>query len=388
MKKRILNTLLLLSIVLFGYAQKNQELNYIDYHTQLNQAKILIAQSKYDKALEIHQNVFRQYPKHFYKDVHNACVCAIKCEKFKEARKLAQELVSLGYSSVRFEKQAFKSFRNSSEWKVFEKSYPKLRLKYESGLNHDLREKYQQLYLEDQKVASNEYGYGEFKNDSAMLALSKRLKEYYKEDGIPDFIRQSDSMYTKYFILYRHYFGIKNNADNTPEIKNKFNIYKEIDALNWKEVLLKELRAGNINPRFYSDAVMYNDYSNPFGKAAIKIDFDKEIVSPFMCLKPEDVAEKNANRLAIGLMPLSDDNKDILANTWYAKYPFKAIKDSISKTKNASLLDKIMLKTKVELQVYNSFPHANQDEFFIDDFSKINEKYNHGFKDLPTADVK
>ncbi|PXX96979.1 hypothetical protein DF185_18300 [Marinifilum breve] len=387
MKTLILN-FFLIALLSVASAQKNQELNYINYHTQLNQAKLLIAQSKYDKALEIHQNVFRQYPKHFYKDVHNACVSAIKCKKNKVARNLAEELVSLGYQLEEFQKNAFKDFRNSKEWKGFLKTYPKLRLQYESGLNQDLREKYHQLYLEDQKVASNQYGYGEFKNDSAMLALSKRLKEYYKEDGIPDFIHQSDSMYTKYYILYRHYFGMKNNADNTPEIKEKSGIYKEIDALNWKKILLQELSEGNIDPQFYSNAVMYNDYSNPFGKAAIKIDFDKETVSPFMSLKPEQVAKKNANRLAIGLMPLSDDNKEILANTWYAKYPFKAIKDSISKTKNASLLDKIMLKTKVELQVYNSFPHANQDEFFIDDFSKINEKYNHGFKDLPTADDK
>lgn len=388
MKKRILNTLLFLSLVLNGYAQINQELNYINYHTQLNQAKLLIAQSKYDKALEIYQNVFRQYPKHFYKDVHNACVCAIKCKKNKVARNLAEELVSLGYSIEDFQKHAFESFRNSSEWKVFEKSYPKLRLRYESGLNQDLREKYHQLYLEDQKVASNQYGYGEFKNDSAMLALSKRLKEYYKEDGIPSFIHKSDSMYTKYYILYRHYFGMKNNADNTPEIKEKSGIYKEIDALNWKEILLQELSEGNIDPQFYSNAVMYNDYSNPFGKAVIKIDFDKETVSPFMCLKPEQVAEKNANRLAIGLMPLSDDNKDVLANTWYAKYPFKAIKDSIAKTKGASLLDKVMLSKKIELEVYNSFPHSELDDFFLDDYSQINEKYSYGFKDLPTADDK
>lgn len=87
-------------------------------------------------------------------------------------------------------------------------------------------------------------------------------------------------------------------------------------------------------------------------------------------------------------MPLVENNKDILANTWYSKYPFKAIKDSIANTKNASLLDKVMLSKKIELEVYNSFPHNELDDFFLDDYSKIKEKHSYGFNELPTADEK
>lgn len=145
-------------------------------------------------------------------------------------------------------------------------------------------------------VASRDKGYDDFKNDSLFLALTMRLYEFYSSDGIPNYLHYKDTMNTKYFLLYRHYFGMKNNADNNPEIKDRSVIYKNIDALNWKENLLKELYQDNIEPKFYSDAVVYNDYSRPFGKPAIKIDFEKEKVMLFMNLKAEKIAVKNANR--------------------------------------------------------------------------------------------
>ncbi|MFA9371712.1 MAG: hypothetical protein ACERIH_08390 [Labilibaculum antarcticum] len=352
--------------------------DYIAYHQKSNKAKVLIAQSKFECALDIYIEIFKEYPKHFYKDVHNACVCAIRCEKFSNANLLASELVLLGYKLEDFQQVAFNAFRNTDKWNSFCKTYPKLRKDYESTLNMDLREKYYQLFLDDQLVASRDEGYGNLKNDSSFFALTKHLKEFYESDGIPNYLHNKDTLNIKYFILYRHYFGMKNNADNKPDIKNKSDLYEKIDALNWKKVLLNELQQGNIDPQFYSDAIIYNDFSDPYGKTAVKIDFEKEKVMLFMNLKSDEIAVKNENREAIGLLPLNESNSDILGITWYAKYPFRQIKDSLVLLTSPNPMVKLKVIRKFESKIRDYYQNTDLNDFFLGDYNQIKEAHFFG----------
>ncbi|WP_461640383.1 hypothetical protein [Labilibaculum euxinus] len=369
----------ILLALLIGFAISGKaQLNYINYHKELNQAKLLIAQSKFEEALEIHQQVFKEYPKHFYKDVHNACVCAIRCNKMNKAFELANELVLLGYQLEDFEQSAFDALRNSDQWNFFCKAYPKLRKDYESTVSLNLREKYYQLFLDDQLVASRDEGYGDLKNDSSFFVLTKRLKEFYESDGIPNYLHNKDTLNIKYFILYRHYFGMKNNADNKPDIKNKTDLYEKIDALDWKKVFLNELQQGNIDPQFYSNAVIYNDYSNPYGKTAVKIDFEKEKVMLFMNLKSDEIAVKNENREAIGLLLVNESNSDILGNTWYAKYPFRLIKDSLVTVTSPNPMAKLKVIRKFESKIRDSYQNSDLSDFFMGDYNQIKETHFFG----------
>ncbi|PKQ63556.1 hypothetical protein BZG02_09295 [Labilibaculum filiforme] len=363
-----------MGISIVGNAQEN----YIEYHKQVNQAKLQITLENFESALVTYQTVFAQYPKHFYRDVHNACVCAIRCEKYSEAETLAKELVVHGYELEDFEQSAFDAFRNSNKWKSFSSEYTSLRKEYEEGLNVGLRNKYYQLFKEDQMLASSGGGYGTLKNDKDFLELSIRLKTYYELDGIPNYVHNKDTLNLKYWILYRHYFGMKNNADNHPEIKENSNLYKSVDALNWQTILLTELRNGNIEPQFYADAVVYHDPTRPFGKPALKVDFEKEKVSLFMNMKEEERNEINANREAIGLFALNEENSDILRTSWYGNYPFQQINDSLKRVTSSDPMAKLKVIKKYEADAKSLFQKSSLDDFFLGDYKEIKETHFFG----------
>lgn len=374
------SVVLLFSFIFVGFVSA-QEKNYINYHQKLNQSKKLIAEGKFELAFENYRTTFKEYSNHFYKDIHNACICAIRCEKFAEADKLAIDLVLHGYTLNDMEQSSFDAYRKSKYWAPFVKNYQKLRDKYELRLDKELREKYYRLFLEDQRVASSGKEYGNITNDSAFVEIFQRLYEAYKLDGIPDYLRNKDTMNIKYFILYRHYFGLKNNADNNFELKSKSDIYKITDDLKLKEVLLSEIKNGNISPQFYADAVSYNNYSRPFGKPALKIDFKTEQVLLYMNLKEQEREEKNKNRKAIGLMPLSEGNSAVLHSTWYTHYPFKQIKDSLKSYQNCkNPLVKLKVIRKLEAEAKNKYSNSLTTDFYIDDYNRIKETHFFGLE--------
>ncbi|MCT4602988.1 MAG: hypothetical protein N4A59_08835 [Marinifilum sp.] len=364
-------------IICFSYNKSYSDNNYISYYKECNKAKLLIVNNQFSEALDLYQQIFLEYDKNFYKDIHNACLCAIRCEKYNIVLELAEKLVLHGYSMDDFKSKAFLSFRESQEWKKFNKAFPKLQKQFKSKLNLDLRRKYYQIFLEDQNIVSNGMGYGTEENDRKLIELSKKLHNEYIINGMPNFLHYKDTMNLKYFILHRHYFGVKNNAKNNLE-NTKDNIYQLANELNWKSILLAELKKGNIDPQFFANAVTYNDYKRPYGKPALKIDFEKEKVLLHMNLKPDEMKLKNENRKAIGLLQLNENNSDILKNSWYSKYPFQKIKDSLKLVTNPNPMAKLKVIRKFESDIRKTTPKSELDDFFLGNLSEIKETHFHG----------
>lgn len=369
----------LIFIVCYFYNNSYSENNYITYHKKCNTAKLLISNYQFDEALNLYSQIFKEYEKSFYKDIHNACLCAIRCKKFDSALELAEKLVLHGYSREDFESNAFLDFRNSNEWKNFNKKFPKLQKQYNSTLNIDLRRKYYQMFLKDQNIVSTGKGYGTKENDGKLIQLSQKLYGEYSINGIPDFLHNKDTMNLKYFILHRHFFGLKNNAKSNVE-NEKDTIYQIANKLNWRSLLLEELKKGNIEPQFFADAVTYNDYERPYGKPALKIDFEKEKVLLYMNLKPDEMNLKNENRAAIGLLQLNENNSDILKNSWYLKYPFQKIKDSLKLVTDPNPMAKLKVIRKFETDVRKGNPSSDLDDFYLGNLGEIKETHFFGLR--------
>lgn len=281
-----------------------------------------------------------------------------------------------GYEIEDFEKYYFDNFRNSSYWYKFEEEYPKLRKRYLKKLNNKLRNIYYELFLKDQKAAKD---WGICNRDSLYKAYynnAKLLYSLYKENGLPDFLRNKDTLNIKYWAPFRHYFGMKNIIKNSDELRNS---YEQInfDSLDWKNILLRELHRGNLTPEFYSQVVSYHDPKQPFGKCAIRLNFKTEKVELFTPL-PEDKANwVNKNRYEIGLMPYIEINSDVLKSTWYAYYPFKKIKEAYLKCDTCKTdHDYFELLARVEKEA--EMKYANQDilnGFLLDNFRGLKERW-------------
>ena len=355
----------------FSYAEKR---TYINYHHELNQAKLLIAQSEFEAALEMHKRVFKVYPKHFYRDVHNACVCAIRCNKMIQVFELSKELVSLGYQFEDFQQSAFDAFRNSDKWNLFFKAYPKLREQYKAGFNDYLSKKYYYMFKEDQKISSMSV-MGTPKSDQARWELSALLKLDYQLNGIPQFLHYKDPLYLQYYIMYRHYFGNKNYLKNHPEIEEGNDIFQKLDNLNLMKILIDEISKGNISPKTLVDAATYN--ANPYGKeSTLNIDFEKEKIYLSLDENSEERAQIEKNRLAIGMLSLEDEFALEIYGTWYSEYPFTQIKECVASlnSKDHKLVMKIVREE--EAKVRKEYSNKMKEIFFLNHYVN-DKKVNH-----------
>lgn len=369
-------TFSLFILLYFFSCSEYEKEDYVLYHHQKIVANFHIINKQFDSAQIVFDRLFQKYPKHFYKDVHNACLCEIELDNYTKALNYAKELVLQGYEMVDFERNSFKGFRNSNLWQEFELEYPKLRQRYLKKQNHKLRNRYYELFLLDQKAAGKYGGCDRDELYKVYFNNAKVLHSLYLEKGLPDFLRNKDTLNLKYWTFFRHYFGMKNIINNSEELRGSYQEMK-FDSLNWKIILLNELHNGNLSPEFYSQVVSYHDPRHPFGKCAIRLNFKTEKVELFTPLPKNKANLVNKNRQEIGLMPYTELNSDILKSTWYAHYPFKKIKEAyLSCDTCATDADYFEILARLEKDA--EMKYTDQDVlsgFLFDDYKGLKKKW-------------
>ncbi|RUT78848.1 tetratricopeptide repeat protein [Ancylomarina longa] len=365
---------LLLSVIFS--CSNSKERDYVAYHHKIIDANFNIINGELDSALAIYEDLFKEYPKHFYKDVHNGCVCAIKLGKFEKALQYAKELVLHGYQEVDFQNDYFTDLRASDSWIQFGKDYSKLRDSYLKNQDKKERNIYHELFLKDQKAADI---WGICNRDSLYKVYFKnanRLHTLYSEYGLPKFLLNKDSLNLQYWAFFRHYFGMKNIVTNSDKIRAS-SIKMNFSSLAWDKILLKELHHGNLTPEFYSQVVSYHNPNHPYGKFAIRLDFQTERVELFTPLNKDKASWVNKNRDSIGLMPYTPLNSDVLKTTWYANYPFKEIKQAYLNCGTCKTDDdyfELMIKIEKETEL----KYAKDDilnGFLLDDYRGLKERW-------------
>lgn len=351
----------------------NQNNNFVNYHLQINEAEKLIAQKSYESALTVYKEVFRRYPQSFYKDLHNACLCALKQKEFQTAREIAEELVLHGYEMQDFRDPAFSSLKeDAKECAVFESNYSRLRANYLKNQNLRLRKFYWELYKEDQAATST---FEVSLQDSVFYENALKLVRAFDSHGFPSIGVNKDTMNFKIYVFFRHYCGLVNRVKVDPDMRltplyGKMNF----DEIGMDSILLRALHNGRISPQAYADAVSYWDPSNPYGDVAIKLDFEKEKASLYLNLKPEDIEEVNKRRRDIGLYPISPASEQVLASTWLSKYPFAEIKEAyINCDTCETILDYMNLSERIVNRVQENFSNGYSDSFILPDINNIKD---------------
>lgn len=314
-------------LIIFSCCTSKSDLNYVNYHNKKNEINLDLLRGNYTAASDSFKILFKTYPKHFYKDLHNACICALKIGDIDGAISFAEQLVEQGYELKDFSQDCFAVLMNSDDWQEFENYYPKIRYKYLNSLDLKSRNLYYNIFMEDQRTAK-EYGIcNREKLYSGYYNNAKILHSSYHKHSLPKFLRNKDTMNLKYWASFRHYFGMRNIILNNDDLKAN-NSHLKFDSLARERILRTELNNGNLSPEFFSTAVSYHDPKHPYGKCAIRLDFKTEKVELFTPL-PKDIAkQRNKNRYEIGLMPYVELNSAALNTTWYSIYPFKEIKEA------------------------------------------------------------
>ncbi|PKQ63555.1 hypothetical protein BZG02_09290 [Labilibaculum filiforme] len=354
----------------------NAQMNYIEYHKQVNQAKLQITLENFESALVTYQTVLAQYPKHFYRDIHNACVCAIRCNKWNQALELAKELVLLGYQLEDFKTATFTDFRMTKQWKEIEQKYPELRKQYENSLNPYLYKKYSYMLAEDQRItAMNDFK----EHNMAIYEFTSLLKMDYEMNGIPNFVRFKDRLSPGYFAFYRHVYGKVGRCLLSAKTTEDYDFIRRLNSLGIKDLLHREIFKGNLSPRFVITAESY--FTNEYGinsEIEIRKDFTNEELSfvptdkkTYDCIPPYppiDFVTIDENRKSFGLLPLQQECKLFLAGTWYTVYPFKEIKEALAKlsNKNAESVKKTI--QEIESKAIETYSNTLQDDFFLTDY--------------------
>ncbi|MDR2910829.1 MAG: hypothetical protein LBV47_05645 [Bacteroidales bacterium] len=274
----------------------SQEKGYVNYFYETNKAALNILKSDYDAALTVYKSVFKSYPHSFYRDVHNACVCAIKLNKTGEAFEFAQMMVLHGYELFDFDKEPFVYLKNNKkQWRKFTNAYPKYRDKYIETVDRELRERYYALSLNDNLAVEYRLDKTIKEQDSLLYNLSVQLTELIEKNGFPNWMMNKDTMSFKLTVMLRHYHGVKNRIERDEELQNDA-LYASMSFDRLHSMVEDAFSKGLMLPDAYEVITTYWLRKNPYGVTTVKIDYDAEKVTPFLLLSPEEVVEANKNR--------------------------------------------------------------------------------------------
>jgi hypothetical protein len=371
----MLNKILLITALMCNLLlQAEEDGAYINYFRRANQAELLIADSSLFAALSIYKDLFDDYPHCFYKELHNASLCAIQTNQYDDALKFCKDLVRHGYELNFFESPAFDEFRNNETvWDTFLSVYPELRTSYEKSIDQSLRDKYLSLYEIDQQVASSRDN--RRYQDSIFYCLAVSLSNLIKNYGYPHWMIHSDTINMKLYAMMRHYCGLENRIKVSEEMQ-KDTLYIGMDKLNdIRQIATQALNDGWLLPENYVGITTYSDLSNLYGTVAVKINFEEERVTPFLKAPPEERDEINKRREKIGLLPVNELSQELINSTWYKDYPFKKIKEAWMKCDSCSTAKQYSkIASDLALEVRNSIEEKNK-LFLINEPDDINNIY-------------
>ncbi|MGI9530464.1 hypothetical protein [Lutimonas sp.] len=154
-----------------GVTTTNDTLNYKNYHLKVLEAETLIANEKYQSALDIYHNLFATYSFVFLREYKVASQLAVLLNHQAVAFDILEKGILGGWSKKSINKNQFLSeFLKEEKSKDIMSSYEKLNLTFKSRLNDSLRNQVHDMFKRDQKLAIK-----------ALFKLSSTSQDKYAE---------------------------------------------------------------------------------------------------------------------------------------------------------------------------------------------------------------
>lgn len=135
--------------------QKN---NYINYHMNVISAEKLISEEKYEEALKLYGNIFKDYSFIFLRDYKITSQLSIYTGQYDKGLSYINKAIIAGWEldSIKTNKFFLKNLTRS-QWKTIELKYDSLHQIHLEKINPKIRNQVEAMYQKDQELAYNIY---------------------------------------------------------------------------------------------------------------------------------------------------------------------------------------------------------------------------------------
>jgi hypothetical protein len=284
--------------------------NHFHYHESINKAEELLADERFELALQIYQSVFHEYDFVFAKDYFIAAQVSAFQGNDSLTYKLLKSAVKSGLKDTCIGgNQLFERFRQTPFWDTLRTNYPVWRKAYLKSIDMALISEFSKRYnLEQDFKRDPDYQYIVQQNFD-------RIKQLILADSFPgdQLVGLDDSKLT-----------VKNNDCNCGNSKVIVTLLHQPFAFSELEpLLIKAVERGDLHPREYATiytrekrfvSVLYNNTDqlpDNFPIYYFNFPFDQ---------KEENLENVNTDRSKVGISSIEvDEGKRKLEN----KYGFK-----------------------------------------------------------------
>lgn len=220
--------------------------NYIPYYLKVYEADSLYIVGSHKHSFDILDSLFAKYEPinmQMYYEVINYMKLKVILNKQTSKKELKSWIVKYGVSLSKLENDSLLSYYSIKNSKWLVKNYPKLRKKFMTSINLDLREEINKMISQDQYYRNNNYQANIDRQNRIDSINAKRYVEIFDEYGYPN-----DRVIGDYSIDKR----IINPSTILLHTKNK----ERIDYFLPK--VLEFIKKGQAPPKVY--ALMYDQY--------------------------------------------------------------------------------------------------------------------------------
>lgn len=308
-------------------AQGEAPRSYQPYYQAINRAELAVAAFKYEQALHIYDSIFAHFPKHHPRDLHNAALCALLCNKQQKAQVWLMERVTKGWDPRNTKFNMLKQ-QPPDFWEPIAQRYDSLRTIYEAEVARWMRFKAALDTMEAHELrAMNDAQLSQSGYHAMLYAHAQRLHRMIDSAGIPAVPLFGNGQPLPMGVLKRHFRLLRQLQRG--ELDTSMSPYCDMDMERYsiEPLLIRAVFSGDMLPDLaYTyvhdarDAVRDCMYE-------VRIDLNTRTIE-LAPRKNANIAAANAKLMQYGLPPLADAmKKDVDIALYYNQesYPFDAI---------------------------------------------------------------
>jgi hypothetical protein len=282
---------------LFPFAVHSQD--YIDYQKEITKAESFILDSNYQKAVEVYGTLFKKYDFVFAEHCFTATQTAVVANNYTLAFRFLERSTKQGIKmDVIYNDSILKQLTIHPSWEKFAINYDSLRNIYISNVNWELRWKINELYNLDQKYRDKHelHPWNFLWRPFIRMKWKRVVKRIVETDLIP-LIKENGFPGEKLIGLDEKWMHHKSKKDryNSSFCYMILIHYYSFPNKNNNELLMMELKKGNIPPKYYASL---NDFITRWGKERDPKQYFNEW---HRNVEIENREAINKNRLSIGL---------------------------------------------------------------------------------------
>ncbi len=218
--------------------------NYVDYHQEVVGVENLLAEEKYDDALQAYEQLFEQYDFVFLRDYQLATQIAWYLGKEEKTAELLSKGMRAGWTMKSIKKNSFlDEFRQTSAWEAIQPTYRSLQEDYQASLDQELRKQVKKMFSRDQRKALgallvlSDKGYQRYAEKRFAPHSNRQLKEFEKimeKAGYPGEKRIGNHFWMSTILSHHN--------STTPAVVQRDTLYPKI-----KPALEKALAKGELS---------------------------------------------------------------------------------------------------------------------------------------------